>query len=114
MDFVLVGSASRTSRVATTCLRTFCVSTTGAAPLPPRSWQIPVALGPLPATRPAEVVLLQGSADLAVGKCGEAMKVNLGDIGYYRVEYGPQNRAALMKSLAHLFQHLSQRRAAAR
>jgi aminopeptidase N len=76
--------------------------TTGAAPLPPRSWQIPVALGLLPATRPAEVVLLQGSADLAAGRCGEAIKVNLGDIGYYRVEYGPNSRAALMKSLAQM------------
>ena len=76
--------------------------TTGAVPLPPRSWQIPVTLGPLPATRPAEVVLLQGSADIAAGNCGEAIKVNLGDIGYYRVEYGPKNRAALMKSLAQM------------
>ncbi len=28
------------------------------------------------------------------------MKVNLGDIGYYRVEYGPNSRAVLAKSLA--------------
>src|SRR6266481_4422712 len=76
--------------------------TTGAAPLPPRSWQIPVALGPLPATRPADVVLLQGSADIGAGSCGEAIKVNLGDIGYYRVEYGPNSRAALMKSLTQM------------
>src|SRR5258708_31632888 len=76
--------------------------TTGAAPLPPRSWQIPVALGPLPATRPAEVVLLQGSADLAAGRCGEAIKVNLGDIGYYPLQYGPHSRAALIKSLAQM------------
>jgi aminopeptidase N len=76
--------------------------TTGAAPLPPRSWQIPVALGALPVTRPADVVLLQGSADIAAGTCGEAIKVNLGDIGYYRVEYGPISRAALLKSLAQM------------
>ena len=30
------------------------------------------------------------------------IKVNLGDIGYYRVEYGPSSRAALMKSLAQM------------
>jgi aminopeptidase N len=76
--------------------------TTGAAPLPPRSWQIPVALGPLPATRPADVMLLRGNADIAAGTCGEAIKLNLGDIGYYRVEYGPKNRVALLKSLAQM------------
>jgi aminopeptidase N len=65
----------------------------------PRSWSIPIAVGPLNATRPAEVLLLQGSAEIAAGSCGEAVKVNLGDIGYYRVEYGPNSRAALAKSL---------------
>jgi len=52
--------------------------------------------------RPPEVVLLQGGADVAAGNCGEAIKVNLGDIGYYRVEYGPNSRAALMKSPAQM------------
>ena len=33
MCFVLVGSVANSSRVATICLRTFCVSTSGAAPL---------------------------------------------------------------------------------
>lgn len=71
---------------------------TGAA-LPPRNWQVPVAIGPLAATPSADVVLLRGSAEAAAGSCGEAIKVNLGDIGYYRVEYGPASRAALVKSL---------------
>jgi aminopeptidase N len=65
-----------------------------------RNWSIPVAVGPLNAARPAQVLLLQGSTEIAAGSCGEAMKVNLGDIGYYRVEYGPNSRAALAKSLA--------------
>jgi aminopeptidase N len=74
---------------------------TAAAPeLPPRNWQIPVAVGPLRAT-PAEV-LLAGSAEIPAGKCGQAVKVNLGDIGYYRVEYGPRSRAVLAKSLARM------------
>ena len=59
------------------------------AALPPRSWQVPVAIGPLSATQPAQSLLLDGSAEIAAGSCGEAIKVNLGDIGYYRVEYGP-------------------------
>jgi aminopeptidase N len=66
----------------------------------PRSWQVPVAVGPLGATQPAETVLLKGSAEIAARSCGEAIKVNLGDIGYYRVEYGPKSRAVLAKSLA--------------
>ncbi|WOH65421.1 M1 family metallopeptidase [Bradyrhizobium sp. BWA-3-5] len=67
--------------------------------LPPRNWQVPVAIGPLGATPPADVVLLRGSAEVAAGSCGEAVKANLGDIGYYRVEYGPASRMALTKAL---------------
>jgi aminopeptidase N len=44
-------------------------------------------------------VLLQGSTEVSGGSCGEAIKVNLGDIGYYRVEYGPASMAALAKAL---------------
>lgn len=68
--------------------------------LSPRSWQVPVTVGPVQPTRPAETLLLKGSAEIAAGSCGEAVKVNLGDIGYYRVEYGPKSRAALEQSLA--------------
>jgi aminopeptidase N len=77
----------------------FVVAPKAAAALAPRNWQIPVAFGP-PGTKSPEVVLLQGSTEIAAGSCGEALKVNLGDIGYYRVEYGPASRAALAKSLA--------------
>ncbi len=70
--------------------------------LSPRNWQVPVTVGPVQPTRPAETLLLNGSAEIAAGSCGEAIKVNLGDIGYYRVEYGPNSRAALVKSLAAL------------
>jgi aminopeptidase N len=68
--------------------------------LPPRTWQVPISVGPLQATRPAENLLLQGSTEIAAGSCGEPVKVNRGDVGYYRVEYGPNSRAALAKSLA--------------
>jgi aminopeptidase N len=78
----------------------FVIAPAAAATLPPRNWQIPVAFGPPRATRAPEGVLLQGSTEIAAGSCGEAIKVNLGDIGYYRVEYGPASRAALAKSLA--------------
>jgi aminopeptidase N len=71
----------------------------GASTLPPRNWQVPVAVGPLRATQPPEVVLLQGFLEIPARSCGEPIKVNSGDIGYYRVEYGPVSRAALAKSL---------------
>ena len=77
----------------------FVIAPSGAAALPPRRWQIPVAAGPLNPTRPAEVLLLDGSAEIAAGSCGEPIKVNLGDVGYYRVEYGPISRALLQNSL---------------
>ena len=78
----------------------FVIAPAGAAALPSRHWQVPVAVGPLTSTRPADVLLLDGAAEIAAGSCGEAIKVNLGDIGYYRVEYGPISRGALVKSLA--------------
>jgi aminopeptidase N len=65
----------------------------------PRAWRVPIAVGPLNAARPPEVLLLEGSTEFAAGSCGEAVKVNLGDIGYYRVEYGPNSRAALTRAL---------------
>ncbi|MEH2523161.1 MULTISPECIES: M1 family metallopeptidase [unclassified Bradyrhizobium] len=71
----------------------------GDASLPSRTWQVPVAVGPVDATRSPDVVLLQGSTEIPAGSCDKAIKVNLGDIGYFRVEYGPGSRAALAKSL---------------
>jgi aminopeptidase N len=69
-----------------------------AKALPPHSWLVPIAAAPL--TRPAQSLLLDGKSEIDAGTCGEAVKVNLGDVGYYRVEYGPIDRAALAKSLA--------------
>ena len=67
----------------------------------PRRWQVPVAVGPLRALRPAETVLLTDEPkEIVAGPCGEPVKLNLGDIGYYRVEYDAATRAALAKSLA--------------
>jgi aminopeptidase N len=71
-----------------------------ATVLPPRTWQVPISVGPLRATQQAEHLLLAGSSDIAAGSCGEAVKVNLGDVGYYRTEYGPNSRTTLAKSLA--------------
>ncbi len=67
----------------------------------PRRWQVPIAVGPLRALRGAETVLLQDEPkEIAAGRCGEPIKLNLGDIGYYRVEYDAAARTALAKSFA--------------
>ena len=80
----------------------FVVAPSGSPPMASRSWQIPVAVGPVGATQPPLTLLLAGSAEIAAGRCGEAVKVNLGDVGYYRVEYGLRSQAALAKSLAQM------------
>jgi aminopeptidase N len=72
---------------------------TGSTMAIPR-WQVPVAVGPLRAISPPETVLLQGQTEIAAGRCGEPIKLNLGDVGYYRVEYDRESRAALTKSIA--------------
>jgi aminopeptidase N len=67
---------------------------------PPRAWQVPIAVGPLRAAQRAEVLLSETSTEIPAGSCGEAVKVNLGDVGYCRVEYGPKSLKALAESLA--------------
>jgi aminopeptidase N len=79
----------------------FVIASANAAPLPAHNWQIPVAVGPARG-KPFDEILLQGSADIPAGACGDAIKINLGDIGYFRVEYGPKNRAALLNAFPHM------------
>lgn len=76
----------------------FVIAPSAAPPLAARNWQIPIAAGPV-GGKPFAEFLLQGSADLAAGRCGDPIKVNLGDVGYFRIEYGPNSRAALVKAL---------------
>jgi aminopeptidase N len=64
-------------------------------------WQVPVVLGTVRAGT-SEKLLLDGSAEIALGQCGEAVKVNLGDVGYYRVQYDGALAAALANSIGEL------------
>jgi aminopeptidase N len=77
-------------------LRAPAAGTLGAKPL---RWQVPVTFGPVGEARPADAVLLDGSAEIAAGRCGETIKLNLGDVGYYRVQYDAAMRQALAHSL---------------
>ena len=63
-------------------------------------WEIPIAFGPPGAKEPSGVVLMQGKTmQIAAGRCGEPIKLNFGDAGYYRVEYDAATDAALAKAI---------------
>jgi len=63
----------------------------------PLRWQVPVRFG-LPDGTGA-TVLLDGETEIAAGRCGEAVKLNLGDVGYYRVRYDAAMQGALARRL---------------
>jgi aminopeptidase N len=65
----------------------------------PQSWKVPVMYGP-PGSAQPETILLDGAAEIAAGRCGDAIKLNLGDVGYYRVRYDAAMQGALAGSLA--------------
>jgi aminopeptidase N len=74
----------------------------GASPADARAqlWEIPIAFGPAGANEPSGVVLMQGKTmQIAGGPCGQPIKLNFGDTGYYRVEYDTATDAALAKAV---------------
>ncbi|MGJ4944256.1 M1 family metallopeptidase [Bradyrhizobium sp. HKCCYLS1011] len=70
-----------------------------AKSLPPVAWKLPVMFGPAAASAAPSEWLLDGVASIAAGSCATPVKVNRGDIGYYRVDYGPHAGAALTSAL---------------
>ena len=72
----------------------------GAADARAQLWEIPIAFGPAGANEPSGVVLMQEKTmQIAAGPCGEPIKLNFGDAGYYRVEYDAATDAALAKAI---------------
>jgi aminopeptidase N len=65
----------------------------------PQHWNVPIVYGPIPATHSPRTVVLEEPFELAAGRCGEAVKLNLGDVGYYRVRYDAATQALLARSL---------------
>jgi len=57
-------------------------------------WLVPIVRGAIDGTA-ADTVLLDGTAEFAAGRCGDPVKLNLGDVGYYRVQYDAAMYAAL-------------------
>jgi aminopeptidase N len=65
----------------------------------PQRWQVPVRFGLPDAVLLDATVLLDGEAEITAGRCGDAVKLNLGDVGYYRVRYDAAMQAALARRL---------------
>ena len=67
------------------------------------AWQIPIAAELVNGQQQLEPVLLtQAPLEIAAGRCGDAVKLNVGDTGYYLVQYDDTLRLALTRSFAHL------------
>src|SRR5215475_10628511 len=67
----------------------------------PQYWQVPVALGGVSGAA-RNTVLLDGATEVAAGHCGDAVKLNPEDVGYYRVQYDAAMLAALTRSMDRL------------
>jgi aminopeptidase N len=68
----------------------------------PERWKVPLAYGPLRATAPSRLALLDGASRIDAGPCGDPLKLNLGDMGYYRVQYDAATQAALARSITQM------------
>jgi aminopeptidase N len=66
-----------------------------------RVWSVPIIMGPVAGPGPGTVqsFVLDGPVEKVTGRCGEAVKLNLGDVGYYRVQYDAAAQAKLARSL---------------
>jgi aminopeptidase N len=67
----------------------------------PQRWQVPVTHGTIDGEA-GDTVLLDGTAEFAAGRCGDPVKLNFGEVGYYRVQYDAAMRAALTRSIDRL------------
>ncbi len=67
---------------------------------PAQSWLIPVEMERAHARHSPELFLLQDQKEILFGACGEPIKLNVGDWGYYRAEYEGALASGLTKSLA--------------
>jgi aminopeptidase N len=64
-------------------------------------WQVPVAHGTIDG-KAGETVLLDGDTAFAAGRCGDPVKLNFGEVGYYRVRYDSVMQAALTEAVDRL------------
>ncbi len=63
---------------------------------PPEQWQVPIDWGRAGDRKPSGNTLLrEKAANISAGPCDGALKLNFGDIGYYRTQYDPATLADL-------------------
>jgi aminopeptidase N len=65
-------------------------------------WAIPITFGPVADSSRRQIKVLDGNAEVEAGGCGEAVKLNIGNTGYYRVKYDETIHARLTKSLGRM------------
>jgi aminopeptidase N len=97
---LVIAQASCTGDTQSIAIRQERFTVHDPAPRPQR-WQVPVTRTAADAG-PGETVLLDGAAEIAAGRCGDPVKLNLGDVGYYRVQYDAAMLAALTRSIDRL------------
>jgi aminopeptidase N len=97
---LVVAQASCTGDTQRITLRQERFTIHDPAPQPQR-WQVPVVRGGIGGGA-EETVLLDGAAEIAAGHCGDPVKLNPGDVGYYRVQYDAGMLAALTRSIDRL------------
>jgi len=78
--------------VATLTQGRFTINDPKAAKL---TWQVPVAIGLVGDAQPESVLLGAKPETVKFAGCGEPVKANMGDVGYYRVQYDAANLKAL-------------------
>ena len=62
----------------------------------PGLWQVPINWGVAQLKKPTGTTLLSGqSSNIAAGPCSGPIKLNIGDVGYYRTRYDPATLGAL-------------------
>jgi aminopeptidase N len=67
---------------------------------PPALWQVPINWGLAGENKANATLLLHDkSAEIPVGQCGPPLKLNVGDVGYYRVQYDAATLAALTQMI---------------
>lgn len=69
----------------------FTINDPSAAKL---TWQVPVSIGPV-GEAPQSVLLGNSPLTVKFAGCGKPVKANVGDVGYYRVQYDATNLKAL-------------------
>ena len=67
---------------------------------PPALWQVPINWGLAGENKPSATLLLRDkSVKMSAGQCGAPLKLNVDDVGYYRVQYDETTLKALTQTI---------------